>query len=250
MTSNCTGGGADAAGGRTKKWRRRTDQLAEEIDATTAQQEVTTGSGRRGEEAWLDRRERPWRQDARKWRQQASCATGAPRGTGLLDGGEACRGRELGRHLLRPACCLLLQLEREVRRRRREHRCVLADAEERHLTDVMRDDDGGGGGRRRRVGAARARPGEALHDGHELAGIGVHDLGRHRVDDDRLPHLLHGLLRRLPDLVGVRADPERRRARALQLPGAAAALRGRRRGGRGRAGGGIILLHQLQVAVS
>jgi hypothetical protein len=70
----------------------------------------------------------------------------------------------------------------------------------------------------------RAR--EALHDGHELAGFRVHDLGRHRVDDDRLAHLLDGSSssssrlwwRGLPDLVGVLADLERRRARALQLP--------------------------------
>jgi len=144
---------------------------------------------------------------------------------------------------------LLLQLEREVRRRRREWLCrgwrrrpvhVLVAAQERewdrerrrrHLNLMMimmwlrrrrpwwRWHRQGGGGCR---GAARAR--EALHDGHELAGFRVHDLGRHRVDDDRLAHLLDGsssssrLRRRgLPDLVGVLADLERRRARTLQL---------------------------------
>jgi hypothetical protein len=40
--------------------------------------------------------------------------------------------------------------------------------------------------------------GEALHDGHELAGFGVHHLGRGGVDDDRLPH-------RLPDVVRIPA---------------------------------------------
>ncbi|CAD5164842.1 unnamed protein product [Musa acuminata subsp. malaccensis] len=44
--------------------------------------------------------------------------------------------------------------------------------------------------RGRLVGSRRARPGQALHQRHELAGLSVDHLGRHRVDDDRLPLVL------------------------------------------------------------
>jgi hypothetical protein len=73
---------------------------------------------------------------------------------------------------------------------------------------------------------------EPLHERHEVPGFGVDDLGRGVVDDDRRPRLVLlllvvtllqvvALLRRdgrLLDLVGVLADGEPRRARALQLP--------------------------------
>ncbi|PVH66482.1 hypothetical protein PAHAL_1G259100 [Panicum hallii] len=118
-----------------------------------------------------------------------------------------------------------------------------------------------------------ARAGEALDERHEVPRLGVDDLGRGVVDDDRLPRLLLVLVLvlvlvllllddllllqvvvplrrdgRLPDLVRVLADGEPRRARALQLPAARRRAvarrrvhvcgdrRGRRRAGAGRTG--------------
>jgi hypothetical protein len=93
---------------------------------------------------------------------------------------------------------------------------------------------------------------EPLHERHEVPGFGVDDLGRGVVDDDRRPRLVLlrlvvALLRRdgrLLDLVGVLADGEPRRARALQLPAPRRRRRPVRRvhlrvpGGRRRAGAG------------
>jgi hypothetical protein len=75
--------------------------------------------------------------------------------------------------------------------------------------------------RRRRADGAR-RAGEELHERHELAGLGVDDLGRRVVDDHRrgLPPLRRQAVRGGGLLDGVRLHPhvEPRWARALQLP--------------------------------
>lgn len=66
--------------------------------------------------------------------------------------------------------------------------------------------------RRRRLLAAvargrRPRAGEPLHQRHELVGLDVDDLGRHHVNDHRLPLLL--MRRRFPDLARRRVHAER-----------------------------------------
>lgn len=91
-----------------------------------------------------------------------------------------------------------------------------------------RGEDVGRAGRR----GGRRRPCEALDGAHEVGDGGLDDLGRDVVDDDGLvglPELMgsavvdrrkEGLLwvcRRLPDLVGVFVDFERRWSRAMKL---------------------------------
>ncbi|KAL9262871.1 hypothetical protein AKJ16_DCAP13886 [Drosera capensis] len=128
-----------------------------------------------------------------------------------LDGSEPCSGRD--RYFV------------STRRSNREiPSVVLID-----ITSVGCGRVGGGGG----GGVA----GEALDDGHEVGWVSVDDLRRDGVDDHRLSIIhdrINGLLTMVElvfgverwfvfcDLVRVLADPERSRARALELhlPGA------------------------------
>lgn len=184
--------------GAAAHWRRRRRRRSRRSSRCTKKWHGAD-QRRRGEEARRDSWQycpRHRRQDAR---QRWQIGAGAPC-CRLLDGG--------GRVLLLGPSILLLEVERE-RRLRRHLR------QERGVVRL----------RLRRCGGRGA--GEALHDGHEVGGVGVDDLGRHGVDDDRLPELLHRLL--LPDLVRLLADLERRRPWTLQLP-PAATLRRRRRG--------------------
>lgn len=79
------------------------------------------------------------------------------------------------------------------------------------------------------IGGGGVGAGEPLDQSHELAGIDVDDLGGDGVDDDRVAGarlrrvgrrrmvVARRSDRRLPDLVGVFADFERRRPGSLKL---------------------------------
>ncbi|THU49821.1 hypothetical protein C4D60_Mb06t13620 [Musa balbisiana] len=99
---------------------------------------------------------------------------------------------------------------------------------------LERGDTGGGGerspgrGQRGFSGGIGAGAGQSLDEGHELAGVGVDDLGGDGVDDHRIPVVLRLRLRRvlvvrwrryrwLLDLARLSAYPERSRPWALQL---------------------------------
>jgi hypothetical protein len=183
---------ATGGGGRRCSKKRRADELAPELQIDFA---AAGSSGRR--DGWERSRHR--RQDARQRRKRVPPD----------DVKDTTAGRRHGVQARRGLLLVVVQLEREVwqgRRGRQEWERL----ERVLMTPCRRLREGG-----------RWCAGEALHDGHELAGFGVHHLGRGGVDDDRHP--------RLPDVVRIPADPERRGTRSLQRRGGGGGDRGGRR---------------------